>query len=64
MKVKRKYQELFENRTEEELIYVWAEDLDGYILYEYCSDGTQQIYKMTPVELFRDYKMVHIVLPI
>ncbi|MCP3742725.1 hypothetical protein NLX69_24130 [Rossellomorea sp. BNER] len=56
IKVRHKYNCLFEK--DQELIYVHYEDLDGYIHYEYCDDGTRQIYKMTPVELLK-YKRVH-----
>lgn len=55
IKVRKKYRCLFENPEKQEIIYVLYEDLDGYINYEYCDDGTQQVYKMTPVELYRDY---------
>lgn len=55
IKVRRKYHCLFE--YDNELIYVHYEDLDGYIHYEHCDDGTRQIYTMTPVELLK-YKKV------
>ncbi|WYP24768.1 hypothetical protein NSQ54_10505 [Alkalihalobacillus sp. FSL W8-0930] len=53
---KKKFDCIFESKTEDELIYVKYEDLDGYIHYEYSWDGTQQDYTMTPVELYRYYK--------
>lgn len=55
IKVRRKYHCLFEH--ENELIYVKYEDLDGYIIYEYCDDPTQKEYKITPVELLK-YKRI------
>ncbi|WP_164219353.1 hypothetical protein [Virgibacillus sp. YIM 98842] len=57
-KVRHKYRCLFENPEKQEIIYVLYEDLDGYINYEYCDDGTRQVYKMTPVELFRNYERI------
>jgi hypothetical protein len=56
IKVRRKYFCLFESRSEEELIYVHYEDLDGYIHYEYCDDCTRQVYTMTDPQLFNRYK--------
>ncbi|MBM0064953.1 hypothetical protein [Alkalicoccobacillus gibsonii] len=55
-KVRKKFDCIFESKTEDELIYVKYEDLDGYIHYEYSSDGANQDYTMTPIELYRDYK--------
>ncbi|MGF7014271.1 hypothetical protein [Ornithinibacillus bavariensis] len=48
---------LFENEKDQELIYVFYEDTDGYIHYHYCDDGTQQIYTMTSRQL-SNYKRV------
>lgn len=58
IKVRRKYMCLFENAEQEELIYVWYEDLNGYIHYDYCKDLTMQIYTMTKVELVNNYTRV------
>lgn len=55
MKIRRKYYCLFE--SDNELIYVHYEDLEGYIHYEYCNDGTKQIYKMTTVGLLKYRKV-------
>lgn len=58
VEVRKIYNCLFEHETKEELIHVWYEDLDGYIIYEECTDCLQQKRKITHVELFRDYKRV------
>lgn len=68
-KVRSKFHCLFEPLKKPEkpadwdLIYVLYEDLKGYIhyyyyYYYYCGDGTQQIYTMTRVELYTDYKII------
>jgi hypothetical protein len=60
MRVNHKYFCLFENLNEYELIYVHYEDLDGYIHYEYCDDGTKQVYKMTKTQLLNNYERLWI----
>lgn len=60
MRVRRKYDALFEpieHPSIENLIWVKYEDLKGFIHFEYCNDGTQQEYKMTPVE-FLGYRKI------
>lgn len=59
MKVAHKFDCIFENRDQQELIYVMYEDLDGYIHYWYCDDPTQQEYKMTKAQLYRDHERMH-----
>lgn len=64
MKVRRKYNRLYENKGSpsiDNLIWVKYEDLNGIIHFEYCNDGTQQDYTMTPVELLK-YKPVNTIL--
>lgn len=58
LEVRKIFNCLFEHETSERLIHVWYEDLDGYIIYEDCTDVLQQKKKMTYVELFRDYQRV------
>ncbi|MFF2794961.1 hypothetical protein [Lysinibacillus xylanilyticus] len=61
IEVRKIFNCLFEHETKKELkelIHVWYEDFDGYIVYEECTDCLQQKRKMTHVELFRDYKRV------
>lgn len=60
MRVRRKYDALFEpieNPSVDNLIWVKYEDIKGVIHFEYCNDGTQQDYEMTPVE-FQEYRKV------
>jgi hypothetical protein len=60
LKVRHKYFCLFENFNLYELIYVHYEDLDGYIHYEYCDDGTKQVYTMTKTQLLNNYEWLKI----
>ncbi|WP_066226248.1 hypothetical protein [Heyndrickxia sporothermodurans] len=59
-KVRRKYFCLFESKIEDELIFVHFEDLDGYIHYEYCNDGTKQVYRMTERQMYNEYKRLEL----
>ncbi|WP_336636869.1 hypothetical protein [Lysinibacillus fusiformis] len=58
VEVRKIFNCLFEHETNEELIHVWYEDTDGYIIYEGCTDALHQKRKMTYVELFKDYQRV------
>lgn len=48
---------LYENEKEQELIHVWGEDTEGYIIFERCDDPTRQLQKMTRRELMQ-YKPI------
>ncbi len=39
VEVRKIFNCLFEHETSEKLIHVWYEDLDGYIIYEDCTDA-------------------------
>lgn len=58
MKVRKVFKCLFENEEKQELVYAWYEDLDGYIIYEDCEDGTQQRRKMTKTEFYNAYTKI------
>ncbi len=58
MKVRRVWKCLFENAEQEELVYAWYEDLDGYIVFDECNDGTQQLQKLTKTQFFERYTRV------
>lgn len=45
--IKRRYNCLFENKEAQSLIYVLHEDLNGFVHYYHCDDGTQQEYEDT-----------------
>jgi hypothetical protein len=51
MKIRKKVNDIFENKETHDLIYVRFEDLNGFLHYEYANDGTQQNYTMTWAEL-------------
>lgn len=59
MKVAHKFDCLFENEANKELIWVWYEDLDGYIHYCYCDDPTMQEYTITKTQLYNGYERLH-----
>jgi hypothetical protein len=54
MKVRRKYDCLFENKEQQSLIYVLFEDINGFVHYYHCDDGTQQIYEDTWATLINE----------
>jgi hypothetical protein len=58
MKVRRVFKCLFENIEKKELVYAWHEDLEGYIIYEECGDGTKQRYKMTKTQFYNVYTRI------
>lgn len=58
VKVRRVYKCLFENTEKQDLVYAWFEDLDGYIIYEECGDGTQQRRKLTKTQFYDAYTRV------
>lgn len=49
---------LFENLEEEELVYALYEDMDGYIIFWYCMDPTQQKEKVTKTQFYNRYTRV------
>jgi hypothetical protein len=51
MEIRKKVNDLFENKGTQDLIYVHFEDLNGFLHYEHSNDGTKQIYTMTWAEL-------------
>ncbi|PCN42287.1 hypothetical protein B9C88_21545 [Brevibacillus laterosporus] len=54
MRIKRKYNCIFEKKDTQDLIFVHYEDLSGFLHYEHANDPTKQIYTMTSVELLND----------
>lgn len=58
MKVRQIFRCLFENEEEQELVYAWYEDMEGFIIYEECRDGTQQRHKMTKTQFYNAYKRI------
>jgi len=59
MKIKRKYNCIFEKNDAQDLIFVHFEDLDGFLHYEHADDPTKQIYTMTSEQLLNEgYKRI------
>jgi len=58
IEVRKVFSCLFEHETTKELIRVWYQDFDGYLIYEKCLDSLRKKRKITPSELFRDYERV------
>jgi len=51
MKIRRKYNCIFEKNDAQDLIFVHFEDLEGFLHYEHANDPTRQIYTMTSEQL-------------
>lgn len=60
MKVRRIFKCLFENEAEQDLVYAWYEDMDGYIVYHECMDPTQQKEKLTKTQFYDRYTRVSV----
>lgn len=58
IEVKKIFNCLFKNEATKELIRVWFEDFDGFLIYETCSDRLRKKRRISPSELFRDYERV------
>lgn len=58
MKVRRVLNCLFEDADRQELVYAWYEDLDGYIIFEYCNDLTQQKQTLTKTQFYTLYERI------
>lgn len=58
MKVHQVFKCFFENAENQELVYAWYEDLDGYIVYEECCDGTHQHHKLTRTQFYNRYTRI------
>ncbi|MEQ6049507.1 hypothetical protein U2I53_10715 [Lysinibacillus capsici] len=58
IEVKKIFYSLFKHETTDEMIRVWYEDFDGYLVYEKCMDSLRKKRKIPYIELFRDYERV------
>lgn len=58
IEVRKIFNSLFKHEPTEEVIRVWYEDFDGYLVYEECLDSLRRKRKITYGELFRNYERV------